>query len=435
MIELDVFLEGTEGPIGRLSRGDDEGTEFRYLRDDLPTPVSIALPVREQPYGDAASRAFFSNLLFENRMREQIMARHGIGVRDYVGLLAHLGADCPGAISCIPRGAGPGKTPGELTGDYEALSQEQVVEMVHTLARHRRLPKSLKDPSPLAGVQSKVAVTRLPDGRLALPRPGSRAPTTHILKVPTEADQVQVQQEHVAMSLMRRLTDHPVAETEMMDCDGLSGLLVARFDRVIDGTRIHRIHQEDFCQALGLPEQLKYERYGEPGRRFDAHGVGRVLDQLARPGAARLAFFEVTLAGLALGNTDAHGKNHAILHGAAGPELAPVYDVLPTILHDVRHDMAFRIGAALMADDITSDDIKTFLLAIGVKRATAPVLSRGKAVMERMLGILEESDGGLPKRMFDAAAQQVRWLAPPVGINRDTPDFDLVPLARVDSWE
>ena len=155
MIELDVFLEGTEGPIGRLSRGDDEDTEFRYLRDDLPTPVSIALPVREQPYGDAASRAFFSNLLFENRMRDQIMARHGIGARDYVGLLAHLGADCPGAISCVPRGAGPGKTPGELTGDYEALSQEQVVEMVHTLARHRRLPKALKDPSPLAVCRAK----------------------------------------------------------------------------------------------------------------------------------------------------------------------------------------------------------------------------------------------------------------------------------------
>ncbi|MBT9386321.1 HipA domain-containing protein [Pseudooceanicola sp. CBS1P-1] len=435
MIELDVFLEGVEAPVGRLVRQEDQGTSFRYLQDHLPHPVSIGLPVREQPYEDPQARAFFSNLLFENRMREQIMAQHGIGAQDYVGLLAHLGADCPGAISCVPRGSGPGKAPGDLAADYDALSEVQLAELIGTLARHRRLPQNLMDPSPLAGVQSKIAVTRLADGRLALPRAGSRAPTTHILKVPTVADQPQVRQEHLAMALMGRLTDHPVAKTEILECDGLAGLLVTRFDRRIEAHGIHRLHQEDFCQALGLPEQLKYERYGSAGRCFDARAVGRVLDQLARPGAARLAFYEVMLAGLALGNTDAHGKNHAVLHGPEGPGLAPVYDVMPTILQDVRHDMAFRIGAALMTDDITAEDIVAFLQAIGVKRATAPVLARGRAVLQRLLDILEDPAEDLPKRVFDAAAQQVKWLAPALGIDRETPDFDLVPLARVESWE
>lgn len=434
-IELDVFLEGADGPVGRLRRGEDGGTSFQYLRADLPWPVSISLPVRDEPFGDPQARAFFSNLLFENRMRDQIMARHGIGAQDYVGLLAHLGADCPGAISCMPRGSGAGKAPGDLAADYDALSQDEASDLVQTLARHRRLPAALQDPSPLAGVQSKVAVTRLPDGRLALPKAGSRAPTTHILKVPALADQAQVQQEHVTMRLMARLVDHPVASTEVLDFDGVAALLVTRFDRMVDGTMIHRLHQEDFCQALGLPEQLKYERYGAEVRRFDAIAIGRVLEQLARPGAARLAFFELTLAGLALGNTDAHGKNHAILHGKTGPELAPIYDVLPTILHDVRHDMAFRIGNAIMADDITRQDIDLFLKAIGVRRVTAPVLARGRAVIERMLAILESSGEDLPKRIYDAAAQQVRWLAKAVGADRETPDFDLVPISRVETWE
>lgn len=434
MTNLDVHLEGCEGPVGRLRRDDDGGTSFRYLRNDLPHPISISLPMREEPFGDTETRAFFSNLLFENQVRDQIMAAYGIPAQDYVELLRHLGADCPGAISCVPRGSGPAKAPGRIDTDYEALTDADLTEIAETLARHRRLPASLKDPSPLAGVQGKVAVTRLPDGRLALPRPDTGAPTTHILKVPTLADQGQVAEEHAVMRLLARLVSHPVARTEPLEIGDVQGLLVERFDRVVEAGAIRRLHQEDFCQALGLHESLKYERYGRTGHRFDAAAIGRVLGQTARPGPSRLAFFEITLASLAVGNTDSHGKNHALLHHPTGPELAPVYDVVPTLLHDVRHDMAFRIGRAIMADDIEPADIEDFLVAIGMRRVTRPVLARGRAVLLRLLDLLEDPGERLPKRIFDAAAQQVRWLAPALGIDRATPEFDLMPVNRVKSW-
>jgi len=55
--------------------------------------------------------------------------------------------------------------------------------------------------------------------------------------------------------------------------DGLSLLIVQRYDRIVNGTdgqviggeSVTRLHQEDFCQILGkLPEQ-KYEK---PGQRY-----------------------------------------------------------------------------------------------------------------------------------------------------------------------
>jgi len=143
-------------------------------------------------------------------MRDQVMQRHGIAERDIVGLLFHLGADCPGAISCVPEGGPPVKRPGRLEVDYGALDGSPALpgtlsavteplpvggflaEIMASLRDHRCLPPQTEDPSPLAGVQGKIALTRLPDGRLGLPMPGSGAPTTHILKVPRAAAMTSV---------------------------------------------------------------------------------------------------------------------------------------------------------------------------------------------------------------------------------------------------
>ena len=48
-----------------------------------------------------------------------------------------------------------------------------------------------------------------------------------------------------------------------------SDLLVERYDRHVDHGAVTRLHQEDFCQALGLPPAAKYE--------FNGTGVSRAL--------------------------------------------------------------------------------------------------------------------------------------------------------------
>ena len=237
MTVLDVYLEAVREPIGQLSSESDGDMTFRYVTDAIPHAISASLPIREEPFGDVVVRGFFSNLLFENEMRDQVMQRHGIAERDIVGLLAHLGADCPGAISCVPEGAPPGKRPGHLDIDYDVLDgapvvpeaapandfditplpvEDTMIRLMASLRDNRRLPADIDDPSPLAGVQGKVALAILPNGRLGLPKPGSGAPTTHVLKVPRAGAIATVACEHLATRLMARVQGHPVAQTRIL---------------------------------------------------------------------------------------------------------------------------------------------------------------------------------------------------------------------------
>ncbi|MDB6177697.1 HipA domain-containing protein [Paracoccus sp. Z330] len=449
MTALDVYLEGVVEPIGKLKSAPNEEVSFVYTTCDLPHPISVSLPAREEPFGDVATRGFFSNLLFENEMRNQVMEKHGISAGDIIGLLYHLGADCPGSISCVPEGAGPVKRPGLLAEDYEplvgspqvpeALSEaEEPLDVSDDLARimtslrdNRRLPPESEDPSPLAGVQGKIAVTRLHDGRLALPGKKSGAPTTHILKVPRANQMQSVRQEHHATRLMARIQKHETVRTCIIGEGDLQGLLVERFDRRTEDGKVYRVHQEDFCQALGLGHILKYERNGEPGRIFDAHAIGRLMDATLQPGKARIAFFEITLANMLLGNSDNHAKNHALLYTGQKPVLAPAYDIDPVLLNDsVTHEMSFRIGCARMADDVGAEDLDLFLKAIGAKGFVRPLARRCTEIIETAIAHAENLPPPSAKQLSAVIRQQAHHLSANAGFEIDVPEFDNMPVNR-----
>ncbi len=72
MTVLDVYLEAVREPIGQLSSEPDGDMSFRYVTDAIPHAISASLPIREEPFGDVVVRGFFSNLLFENEMRDQV---------------------------------------------------------------------------------------------------------------------------------------------------------------------------------------------------------------------------------------------------------------------------------------------------------------------------------------------------------------------------
>src|SRR5262249_16742670 len=104
-------------------------------------------------------------------------------------------------------------------------------------------------------------------------------------------------------------------------------LLVRRYDRVGGAGRWRRLHQEDFCQALGKLPSAKYdvnqtgvagpsleEMFGLTRRLMAPTDVVRLLD---------MAIFNVIAC-----NTDAHAKNYSIMINAAGMSLAPLYDVM-----------------------------------------------------------------------------------------------------------
>jgi serine/threonine-protein kinase HipA len=377
-ITLDVRLDGFSAPIGKLTRKISGDVMFAYTIEHLglpnPLPLSLSLPLQEASYGDVATRSFFSNLLQErNQPLKEVMEKHGIETTDLAGLLFYLGADCAGAVSVLPEGSAPTKVPGNLQTDYDILSYDDLVALVRALYSRTALPNELRDPSPLTGMQSKISILMLDTESFALPKHGTGAPTTHVMKVPDSDHLADPQQEQLSLQLSDQcgILTVPSAKLEF---SGIPALVTYRFDRGLNAQgQIIRLHQEDFAQALSLPPSLKYQRNGLAGRRFDAKAIGGLLNETANPDIARLFMLKLTLFDLLIGNVDGHAKNHALLYsGGARPDLAPRYDVLPTRLDgNLTDELSYDIGTAKTLQAIDKEKLSVFLSCIGIKNKAA----------------------------------------------------------------
>ena len=113
----------------------------------------------------------------------------------------------------------------------------------------------------LAGAQDKLPVF-FDGSRIGLPLAG--APSSHILKPAIHAFQYSVINEGFCMALADVIQLKPARSKvhRVLDC---SFLLVEHYDRLTDreGYR-QRLHQEDFCQALGVMPEMKYQNEGGP---------------------------------------------------------------------------------------------------------------------------------------------------------------------------
>ncbi len=199
----------------------------------------------------------------------------------------------------------------------------------------------------LAGAQDELAV--IVDGdSIALAKDGQ--PTTHILKPVIQALEGTVENEYFCMRLAARLK-LPVPHVEIRLDGATAFLLVERYDRTkaADGI-IKRLHQEDFCQALRVPPELKYEAEGGPGTERSL----RLIDQACgRPVVDRLQFIRMLIFHYLVGNADAHGKNYALLYSFDEPDLAPIYDVVCTAVYlRLSKRLAMKIGGRDVPDTI-----------------------------------------------------------------------------------
>ena len=375
---LDVRLERFDTPIGHLTREESDACVFLYTDDYLKKndaiPISLSLPLQSNAFTDQSTRAFFDNLLPENNQLQDMMDREAISRDDIVGLLKHLGGDCSGAISCIPQDAPPIKIPGNIDTDYFELSTENLTDIMRRLADKLPLPDEVRDPSPVAGVQRKIALTQIQPDRFGFPKDKLRVPTTHILKVPSRGREREVKQEAVAARLARDVVGHAIAFPAEFKRGQEIGLLIKRYDRHVSANgSVTRLHLEDFCQALGLPARLKYERRGTPDRHFSASKINEVLGQTNAPALNRLIFLRIAIFNLAIGNTDNHAKNHALIYDQGPtPRLAPLYDMLPIRLSDdYTHELSFKIGEAKTFDEISPLDLTKFIQMFGPKSKLA----------------------------------------------------------------
>jgi len=215
----------------------------------------------------------------------------------------------------------------------------------------------------LAGAQDKIAVVREQDGRLRLPV--GEELSTHIVKPDSARLPGLRDLEALGLALARAIGLDAVA-AEPIELAGRKALLVARYDRVVQPSNVTRLHQEDFCQALGYPPELKYESSGGPTL---AACAALIRTELRLGPVALRGFLDWVACNGLLGNADAHAKNLALLCGLDGRRrLAPFYDLVPTAVIAeslVDREPALRIGQARRIDRLGADDWRAFAEATG----------------------------------------------------------------------
>lgn len=335
MRELSVWL-GAER-VGTLEQDAGRRLSFRYdpawLARGQAQQLSLSLPVRAEPFSDEAARCFFSNLLPEAGLREAVARRLGISVGNDFALLEALGGECAGAVSLLPPGSEP-----SAGGSYEELGEEELQRTIEELPRRPLLAGERGMRLSLAGAQGKLPVF-MEGERVFLPR-GSLA-STHILKPEIPGVEGSVRNEAFCMALAGRM-GLPVPPSRIRQ-GRLPVYVVERYDRLRgpDGAVI-RLHQEDLCQALGRPPEVKYEGEGGPGL---AECFALLASQSTRPALDRRALLRWTIFNVLVHNADAHAKNVSLLLGPGSVSLAPSYDLLCTAVYpDLSEKLAMRIG-------------------------------------------------------------------------------------------
>ncbi len=305
--------------------------------------------------------------------------------------------------------------PGNLKTDYEPLDNEIVERVVVALHERDPLPADLADPSPIAGVQSKIALTILPNGSFAQPIKDSGAPTTHILKVSNKKRPIETKLEAASMLLSQSLGT-PTAEVGNLEIAGINVLLVTRYDRAPNQAgHMARLHQEDFAQALGLPSTMKYERDGRQRAKFDVDAIAGIIDASRNPATMRRQFISATIFDLMIGNNDGHAKNFSLMYHTDGTfELAPRYDLVPTRMFDGLTDqLAYHLGSATTLEELTAEDFGAFLKQLGIGNQAARKRLRNGLAMEighLLANQIETLEQGGQKKFADLIAANIRHI-------------------------
>ncbi len=363
--ELEVWLFADR--IGTLALAEGR-LSFSYESGWISRPDAVALsaslPLQAEPFDDRGARPFFAGLLPEGQMRRLIAQRFQVSGQNDFALLEQIGGECAGAVTFIESGQSlPVPTRND---DVRWLSDNEVVAILDELPHRPMLAGRDGLRLSLAGAQDKLPVV-FDGARIGLPRNGT--PSSHILKPAILAVEDSVINEGYCMALADAIELKP-AKSKVHRVLDRSFLLVERYDRLIDaqGDR-QRIHQEDFCQALGVVPELKYQNEGGPdlAQCFD------LVRRATRPNAPQiLRLFDYVIFNSLIGNHDAHAKNFSLLYSGNAPVLAPCYDVLSTAVYPtLTPKMAMKIGGKYNFSEVQARHWERFAESVGFSKAQA----------------------------------------------------------------
>lgn len=331
------------GAVAGTAWLDEHGRcHFRYDDTYAGTPLSISMPVSNRTFGQAYIRPYLFGLLPDSESQRKALAgEFEVRPNNPIALLAHIGRDCPGAVQLCSETEVEATL--SRTGTYLPLSD-------HEIALRLKAIRDSDEPTwvgrneswSLGGNQGKFALA-WHEGRWCSAE--GAVPTTHIFKNGVIGFKLQTLNEYICMRTAER-SDVPAAHVDYALFESEAALVVKRYDRIVlDDGSVRRLHQEDFCQALGCMPSEKHTSDGGPA-------VADAISLLSKTGANAeynmLQFTRMLFFNCLIGAPDAHAKNYSLLIGVQGDALlAPLYDAASGLAYDQlrrRGRLAMSIG-------------------------------------------------------------------------------------------
>jgi len=358
--KLDVYLK--DKWVGELEQNKHGEMTFTYvsawLKNSEAFAISHSLPLPAETFNQKECRPFFAGVLPEDNQRKLIARNLGISANNDFSMLEKIGGECAGTVTFVVSGS-PLDT---ISDQYQEVNEQALTDLLQKLAYQPLLAGERNIRLSMAGVQDKIPV-RIHEGKISIPL--NNAPSTHILKPNNEGFPGLLYNEAFCLSLARK-AGLTAATAEIKSVSGIEYLLIERYDRVVTDGQIQRLHQEDFCQALGVVPERKYQNEGGPSLK-DCFSLIREVSAL--PVFELEKLIGAVIFNVLIGNCDAHGKNFSLLYGS-GCELSPLYDLVCTVYYDhLSTKMAMKVGKEYDVNKINLKQFEILAEHIGFTRA------------------------------------------------------------------
>lgn len=357
---MQIYVFYQDSIVGSIEKTQGQWS-FQYdpswLADNNAFAISLNLPLGDKKFGHFEAHSFFANLLPESEIRDQIARSLGVSEKNDFEILKEIGGECAGAL-CIFKE----KEAASQKGSYKQISEKQLKEFIGKSGSNPIIHATDNLRLSLAGAQQKLPVFKkskqyfLPMGSFA---------STHILKPQCSKFKGLIENEYFCMRLAKAV-GLPTAHTELFYVDEVAVLEIERYDRVLTGKNVGRLHQEDLCQALGLSYDQKYETEGGASLEqcfavVERHSAQPILD--------KRSLLQWVLFNYIIGNADAHAKNISLVYKNRQIFLAPFYDLISTIIYNgLTENMAMKIGKEKRLGQLKEKHLEELALTANIKK-------------------------------------------------------------------
>jgi serine/threonine-protein kinase HipA len=399
---LYVYYEDME--VGTLLPDDKRRLSFTYSDSWLANtnhqfPVSKSMPLGPKIFTSVA-HAYFSNLLPEGGLRDFVCGQLKISPENDYELLKRIGGDCAGALRIL-------REEDDISLDdqrYEPLTDLSSAEHITSgiLQKHPEIRLSL------AGAQYKLPVY-LEEGKLYLPC--KHAPSSHILKFANRNYRRLPEVEFLVTRLAQAM-DLDVIDLSLYTYGKQQvASLSQRYDRLRDNDQLRRLHQEDFCQVLGISAGMKYQNEGGPSLVDCIEIIRRYGDDVV---ADTLKLVKWMIFNVLVGNCDCHGKNLSFLYHNGQSRLSPCYDLVATINYkSVSTKMAMSIGGEEAIHNVNRTHWATQARTMGIspKMLLGSVAEMSEQIISEIESVFSDFDNineGFHKRVSTLIKKQCR---------------------------